>query len=102
MPTPQPTGFMIDAVREIRRLGGEAHPESGGWWRSAPNGEGERFLVARTDGGFDSVGVGTMRALAKRGLVAIAGKSAGHSSPVYALTTLADEIVPPEGDTPAP
>lgn len=85
---------MLTAIKTIRAAGGEAHPERGGWWRSAPVPGGHRISwpSANYPGQQDMLVTQTIHSLIKRGLlIKIEGHGNGiHSA--YRLTAAADSI----------
>lgn len=61
---------MLRALRAIAGGGGEAYPERGGWWRTAPSGSGSRLVVEPKPGSVQgSIEVVTVRSLHARGLL---------------------------------
>ena len=84
----------------IRAGGGTAHPEMGGWWRTAPSPAGTRLTAVHqngiTRGDTGSVGTQTIYSLRDRGLLEAVEGTGNRVHPAYRLTaagaSLAEEL----------
>lgn len=76
---------MRRTLEAIQTAGGEAHPEIGGWWRTAPH--GPRLKIQTDDWrGTAVVGTATMMALAGRGLLTKIDGAGNRNHSAYQLT----------------
>lgn len=86
---------MLGTLAAIASSGGEAHPERGGWWRTAPAPAGQRLVVphARFPTEMTSVGTTTIMSLAARELLEPIPGHGGHLHSAYRLTQTARDIL---------
>jgi hypothetical protein len=89
MPTPKKLSeTMISAMAAISAAGGIAHPEIGGWWRSAPAPDGERLTVPNVSnpGEKTSLVTQTIYSLRDRGLLEKVDGTGNRVHQAYRLT----------------